>query len=212
MISVIVPAYNEEKQIGKTIEKLLKEKVEEIIVVVDGNDKTGEIAKKYKKVKVLTFKHRLGKGGAIKEGFKASKGDVIVFVDADYWHQKASIRSLAKWIPKYDIAIGSRRKRKTIKRKILSWGFNLLTKILLGLNLRDTQCGFKAFKREALKDLLSKMKTRGYAFDVELLYLAKNKYKIKEVPVEWEDINTKINPVKDSLKMFLELLRIKAGK
>lgn len=208
MISVIIPAYNEETQIAKTIKKLQKE-ADEIIVVCDGNDRTCKIAKKYKKVKVKEFKNRLGKGRAIKEGFKLTMGEIVAFVDADYWRQKATLNQLVKWIPKYDIVIGSRGKRKSIKRKILSWGFASLTKLILNLRFKDTQCGFKAFKRNTLKRLLSNLKTKGYVFDIELLYLAKDKYKIKEVQVDWENINSKINPIVDSIKMLIDLIKIR---
>lgn len=212
MISVIIPAYNEEKRIGKTLEKLSKEKIEEIIVVFDGDDNTDKIVKRFKEVKLLKFKKRLGKGNAIKAGFKKAKGSIIVFVDADYGYKEARIKDLTKWIKYYDIVIGSRNRKleKNIFRRIVSYGFNLLTKLILGLNIDDTQCGFKVFKRNVLKDLIQKIKTGGYVFDVELLYLAKEKYSIKEVSLKWTfEKHSKINLFRDSIKMFIELIKIR---
>lgn len=212
MISVIIPAYNEEKRIGKTLTKILREKVGEVIVVFDGKDNTPKIVKKFEKVKLLQFNRRLGKGKAIKRGFNSSKGNIVVFADADYGWQKTKIKKLTKWIGKYDIAIASRDRKseKKISRKIASYGFNFLVKIILGLRLNDTQCGFKAFKRDVLADLFKRTKTNGYAFDAEMLYLAKNRYSIKEVPVKWNfEKNSKISILRDGIKMFVELLKIR---
>ncbi len=211
MVSVIIPAYNEENRIGKTLEKLKGENVDEIIVVCDGNDNTVEIAKKHN-VKVLEFDKRLGKGKAIKKGLKEAQKDIVAFTDADYGFQNANIKDLVKHLDESDIAIGVRKIKEIKKphRKIISKGLRLFTKSLIGLNFQDTQCGFKAFKKDVFEDIIQNVESGGYSFDIELLNVAKDKYEIREVPVSWNVTeHSKVNPFLDSLDVFFKLWKIK---
>ena len=211
IISVIVPAYNEENRIKKTLEKLKNENVDEIVVVCDGKDKTAKISKKFD-VKVLEFDERLGKGNAIKKGLEVVQGNVVVFTDADFGFQDVDINSLIKKIGKYDIVIGARNvdKIKKTHRKIVSIGLRFLIKLLLDLNVQDTQCGFKAFKKDVFEDIVGGVDSGGYSFDIELLHVAKDKYKIKEVPVDWKITKySKVNPFSDSIDVFFNLCDIK---
>ncbi len=210
-ISVIIPAYNEEKRIKKTLEKLKNENVDEIIVVCDGQDKTAEISKEFD-VKVLEFNKRLGKGNAIKKGLEAVQGNVVIFTDADFGFQDVNIDNLANKIGEYDIVIGVRdvNKIKKTHRKIVSKGLRFLTKLLLNLNVQDTQCGFKAFKKNVFEDIVKSVDSGGYSFDIEILNVAKDKYKIKEVPVDWNITeHSKVNPISDSVTVFFKLLEIR---
>jgi glycosyltransferase involved in cell wall biosynthesis len=218
MLSVVIPAYNEENRIGATLRKIKEElsKKDELIVVIDGTDRTKEICKKAGWVKVLSSKTRLGKGGAVKEGVKASKGDVIIICDVDYGLQpEASIKDLVKGL--VDINIGSRYLsipvKGSIKRKFISRALNLMVRLLFNINVSDTQCGFKAFRREVIKKIMPLVKTKGFAFDIEILWKAKKlSYNIKEIPVRWDyTLETKVNVVKTSLEVLRDMLRIRFG-
>lgn len=211
IISVIIPVYNEEKRIKKTIEKLKNENVDEIIVVCDGQDKTAEISRELN-VKVLEFNKRLGKGNAIKKGLEIVRGNIVIFTDADFGFQDVSINNLVNKIGEFDIAVGVRDVDKIKKphRKIVSKGLRFLIKLLLDLNIQDTQCGFKAFKKDVFEDIVESVDSGGYSFDIELLHVAKDRYKIKEVPVDWDITeHSKVNPISDSITVFFKLLEIK---
>ena len=211
IISVIVPAYNEERRIHKTLEKLKKENIDEIVVVCDGGDKTAEISKGFD-VKVIEFDERLGKGNAIKKGLEVVRGNIVVFTDADFGFQDVDINSLTKKIGEYDIVLGVRKLEgiKKSHRKIVSRGLRFLTKNLLGLNIEDTQCGFKAFKKDVFEDIIENVNSGGYSFDIELLHVAKDKYKIGEIPVDWKITeHSKVNPFSDSIDVFFKLWEIK---
>ncbi|MBR9677730.1 MAG: glycosyltransferase family 2 protein [Nanoarchaeota archaeon] len=218
MISFLVPAYNEEKKIVKTLERIIGFaegycKKYEVIVVCDGVDGTAKRARSFKKVKVLGFKTRLGKGGALVKGFEASRGEVIVFLDADLSTPPKYVKKLVGALDSSDVVIGSRYLKNSrinipFKRLIASRGFNFLVRLFTGLNVNDTQSGFKAFKRSALESVFP-LRVTGFSFDVELLKKLKGKgFSMKEVPVEWvHDPDSKMTYSK-ALAMFRDLLRI----
>ena len=111
------------------------------------------------------------------------------------------------------IGIRNREKLGSFLRKAMSYGFNFFVRLILGLNISDTQCGMKVFRRHVLKDIFPKMNEWGWAFDVELLYLANNKYRVREVNVSWVfDKDSKIKVFKDSTSMFISLFRIRFRK
>jgi glycosyltransferase involved in cell wall biosynthesis len=216
MISVIIPAYNEASRIARTIDKLTKElsKKDEIIVVADGQDSTANIARKNSRAHVLQYDRRLGKGGALIEGIRFSHGSVIVFCDADYCCQEyVSIKILTENLS--DINIGSRYStvavRGSLKRKLFSRLFNLAVRIFFSLNLKDTQCGFKAFRREVLEAIVPETKTKGFAFDIDLLWLAKKHgYSIKEIPVHWDYLeDSKASTVRIAFEMLREIFALR---
>lgn len=223
-LSIVIPAYNEEKRIIPTINKIyefFKDNLDfEIIVVNDGSvDKTSNLLLKLGKdnLKVIEHKANLGKGAAIKTGAIYSKGSLILIIDADCSGSLLSYKDLEKAINNNcSIAIGSRalvesKIKAKLSRKIIGRIFASYINLLFGLQIKDTQCGFKLFNAEILKSLCQELKINKFAYDVELLYLAKKRnLKISEVPIEWNHVTgSKINVIRDGLKMFFDCLLIK---
>ena len=186
-LSLVVPAYKQEKTIVLNIESLAEilSKLDckyEIIVVVDGFlDKTYEKAKKVKNnnVRVLGYKVNLGKGNAVRLGMLEAKGDVIGFMDAGMDIESSSISILLDFIKLHDadIIIGSKLHPDSIvsypiQRKILSWGYRTFTHLLFGFDVRDTQVGLKFFKKRVVRDVFPRLLVKQFAFDVETLAVA----------------------------------------
>lgn len=227
-LSVIIPAYNEEKRLPKTlkeIDKYLKGQPYEyeILVVNDGSrDRTVEVAKslipKIKNLKVIGYEKNQGKGYAVRFGMLEAKGDFRLFTDAD---NSTSINQIEKIWPEFekgfDIVIGSRDVKGAvsdpsqpwIRKIILGEGFKLLRKIVVGLwGIKDTQCGFKGFKKKVVEDIFPRCQINRFAFDPEILVIARKMgYKIKEVPVYWKnDPESKVKP-KWIVNMAIDLLK-----
>jgi len=185
-ISVIIPAYNEAKRIGKVLSRI-PEFVDEVIVVDDGSeDNTSEVAKTHG-AEVIRLKENQGKGAAMREGIKKASGDIIVFMDADGQHNPEEIEKLVSPILKgeADFVIGSRlikaQGKRPLIRKISNFISTSLIKIKLGIDVKDTQSGFRAIKREFLPEIESKR----YEVETEILIKAVKKgARVKEVPVE----------------------------
>lgn len=236
-LSVVIPSYNEMANLRKgTLDRvqhfLEKKKINyEVIVVDDGsNDGSLEFVKKFvkdsKSFKLIENSHT-GKAGAVTTGMLASVGDFVLFMDMDQATPIEEVEKLLPFAGKYDVVIGSRnttRRGAPWTRKIMGTGMIVLRTTLVGIpEIKDTQCGFKLFSKDASMKLFTQIKkihgnfksinhssvTAG--FDVELLYLAvKNGFKIKEVPVDWLYVETRrVSPVKDSIDGFLDLLRIR---
>lgn len=226
-LSIIIPAYNEEKRIERTLieyTNFFSKKLKfEIIIVLNGcKDNTLKIvskfSKKNKKVRYLNFKEAIGKGGAILEGFKVARGNLIGFVDADMATPPSAFYDLVKNINNYDGIIASRWLRgskigikQPLVKRIGSRGFNFLVRLFFNLKFKDTQCGAKLFKKYVIKDILKEIGITRWAFDINLLYSAKRKnYKIKEIPTEWNAIKAShFNLFKAMPEMFLGLLRLR---
>jgi glycosyltransferase involved in cell wall biosynthesis len=235
--SLILPAYNEEENIKKgNLNKILaylrlKDFLWEIIVVDDGStDKTSQlIEKKYKKsenIRLIKKPHR-GKAFTLIWGIKEAKGELVAFSDFDLATPIIELDKLLLVIDEgFDIVIGSRnsqRKGAPLIRKIMARSFMILRDIFINLNgLRDTQCGFKIFKRDIALRIINNLKvfkTDKYVegpsvsagFDLEFLYLAKKmNYRIKEIPVDWNYAETRrVNFIKDSLETLTDILKIK---
>lgn len=240
-LTVVIPCYNEEKNLERgvlsEVEKYLSTCVfaVEVIISDDGStDKSRELIKnfikKHKNFSLLENKHA-GKAFAVKAGSEQAKGEVILFTDMDQSTPIREIEKLLPWFKKgFDIVIGSRgtvRKNAPFYRQIAASAFRLLRKILILKDIDDTQCGFKAFKTEVAKDLFKRLQVfkerkevkgwRVSAFDIELLFLAeKLGYKIKEVPVFWEDkdvaLKKKTDFLKESWQMFQEIVRVRLNE
>lgn len=214
-LSLVVPAYSQQRTIRKDIKNLNKALSDlglnyEIIVVVDGKqDKTYNKARALssKKVRVLGYKENKGKGYAIKYGIEKAKGDVIGFIDSGMDIDPTGISMLLNHMHWYkaDIIVGSKlhpvsQVQYPITRKILSWGYRTLTKMLFGFVVRDTQAGIKFFKGKVAKEVFEKIQTNHFSFDVEVLALAYSLgYKrIYEAPIklQFKAKNTSISNVK----------------
>lgn len=234
-LSVVIPAYNEEQNLTKgvldEVENYLDEKKldHEVIIVDDGSkDSTKDFIKKYitkhSKFKLIENSHG-GKAMAVMTGMMAAIGEMVLFTDMD---QATPINQWDKFSPKfqqgYDIVIGSRHGRKgaPMIRKLAAWGFSILRGLILGLPFEDTQCGFKAFRKNAVEKIIPKIKRewgvvhfKGGAvnagFDVEVLYLAKKYgFKIAEVDVEWNYVDTeRVQVIKDAAAAIYDMLRIR---
>ncbi len=231
-LSVIIPAYNEEKRIVRTLEKTLdflaaQDYDSEILVVCDGNtDRTQEVALSYAgrtrvAVQALRYEPNRGKGHAVRYGMLRGSGDILLFMDADYAvpfeEAEKGLRLLAEG---YDIAIASRalpdslvKKKQNFFRGLSSKVYTLIQSLYLGIHYPDTQCGFKLFTRRAARDLFGRQKLDSVIFDPEILWLAKKSgYRVVEFPVEWhhvEDSQIVYDSLRKSLFIFEELFRIR---
>ncbi len=232
-LSIIIPIFNEQHRLEscfvilkKFIEKKSKKKIE-IVFVNDGStDKSGDLINKFinknKKIckfKYINYKKNIGKGYAIKKGVLSSSNSWILICDADMsvkpdqfdiWFKKNNI------INKNTAYYGSRNhKNSKIKtlfiRRFLGLFFKILIRITFNLNLKDTQCGFKAFNKNYAYKIFKKLTSNRFAFDIELtLLLKKNKILIKELPLKWEHRDgSKLNIFIDMPKMFFDILSIK---
>jgi glycosyltransferase involved in cell wall biosynthesis len=223
--SLIIPAYNEEDRIKTVLSNYATNfPAAEIIVVCDGTDNTKKIVRegseKYMNIKLLHFERKLGKGGAISEGFKAAKGEQVGFVDADESVEADDVKKMFDLLSDYDGVIASRKLneskilvRPPLKRIIASSTFNILIRVIFGLDFKDTQCGAKVFRKEAVNDILSELTTEGFEFDVELLWRLKNKgYNVVEFPITWKHSEGSSFSLSNAPKMFFSLLKVRILK
>ncbi len=237
LLSVVIPAYNEETNIRlgslDKVSRYLEDQpyAWEVVLVDDGStDGTAGLLDAFVKANrgftVMHNPHR-GKAGTVISGMLKARGSIVVFSDLD---QATPISELAKVLPwfdrGFDVVIGSRNRRREgapMSRVIMARGFMMLRSLFLGLKgITDTQCGFKGFKKEVAKEIFSRLELYDHhgvahgpmvtaGFDIEVLYLAKQLgYKIKEVPVEWHYVETRrVSPIKDSLQGFADMMRIR---
>jgi dolichol-phosphate mannosyltransferase len=221
-LSFIIPAYNEENFIDATLRKLdsVFQKCNlpyEIIVVDDGSqDKTLTNALKYAKnnghVRVLSYPKNMGKGYAVKTGFLNAAGNIVFFTDSDLEIDLCTLSKYLEVLKTADIVIASKSHPGSVVsvpffRKVLSYSFNILVRLLTGLSLRDTQCGLKAMRKDAFVNIFPRLAVKRYAFDVELLVAAHVfGLKIVELPVK---INSNAPfEIKNMFKMFIDLLGV----
>lgn len=228
-LSVVIPAYNEAHRVPQTL-LAIQEYLEsqgypyEIIVVDDGSrDATGaaleKISARVKTLRVLKNHQNQGKGYAVKRGVLQARGNYVLFSDADLSTPIGEVEKLLSWLHRgYDIAIASRGSKESQIQVHQPWYrermgkiFNLLVRLVALRGITDTQCGFKCFRKDCIAPIFNRQRIKHFAFDVELLYLAnKLGYKIKEVPVVWvNDRYSRVNPIKDSIVMLIDLLRIR---
>lgn len=226
-LSVIFPAYNEEKRIPATLEKtygyLKKQKYSwEIIVVDDGSSdetvsRVQTLSHKIPNLRIIDNKKNKGKGGVVKQAMLESKGEWRLFTDADNSTPIDQIEKLWKYKEEYPVIIGSRyigkgsiKKAQPWYRKVISRASNLLIKLLAVKGIEDTQCGFKLFKAEAAEKIFPHQTIMRWAFDIEILGLAqKLNLPIKEVAVNWyNSAESKVRAVKALFRSFVELIKI----
>tara|TARA_Y100000310_G_scaffold306232_1_gene347154 strand:+ start:197 stop:913 length:717 start_codon:yes stop_codon:yes gene_type:complete len=221
-LSVVIPMYNEDKiydnmtEMIKSLNKNFKDY--EIILVDDGS--TNNCLKDAKRIKsknfrVVGYEKNVGKGNALKYGFKHVKGDYVTFIDADLDLHPDQIKGFFDYMDGGDAVIGSKRHPESkvyypCFRKILSWGYHKFIYVLFGLKLKDTQSGIKLFKKSCLDVVLPKIAVKKYAFDLELLVVAdKYGFNIKEAPIKlnYKFSGTGIN-LKEIYYMFVDTLAI----
>jgi glycosyltransferase involved in cell wall biosynthesis len=231
--SIVVPAYNEIGRIEPTLKDLLftldlrSTREYEILVVMDGcNDGTPETVKgvidNHSNATALVFPNRLGKGGAIIEALKHTRGDLIAFIDADGSVPSWELCRLLELTQGYDLVIGSRYQRSSnlllgrpLTRVMLSRGFNVLVKLMFPrlCGIKDTQCGIKVFKRSLMNSINGDLLITDFAFDVNLIYSALcGGFKVKEVGITWtEKEGSKMSGglAKQSFAMLFSLLRLR---
>lgn len=227
--SLIIPAYNEGARLGATLDRVLSHVAAqgwdaEIIVVNDGSgDNTADLVRARErdnpKLRLLDNPGNHGKGYSVRNGMLNANGQILLFTDADLSAPIEQANKLFSAIESgADVAVGSRwlepelqAQRQSLLRQFYGRSFNLVLRVLLGLKLKDTQCGFKAFRRDAASKLFSLQTIEGWGFDAELLFLAHRLgFRIKEVPVIWSHaVGTRINPLRDGMHMIIEVLTIR---
>lgn len=227
LLSVVIPVYNEESVIKNTLERVsgyLEDKnwLSEIIVVNDGStDDSLKVVSQLplENIKIISHAKNLGKGASVKSGMLAARGDFLLFTDAD---NSTDISEIDKFIDKamegYDIVIASRSSRASKIvihqprwKEFLGKLGNFYVRLISGLKFKDTQCGFKLFKREC-QFLFREQKNQSWAFDVELLLKAKkHNLKIAEMPITWVNNFDSKFTLKYYFKFFFELIKIRWG-
>lgn len=234
LLSIIIPAYNEEKRIGRSLDDILgflssQPYRAEVVIVDDGSvDRTAAVSaghgESYRKaghdLRVLTNVPNRGKGFSVKRGIGEARGEIALFTDADL---SSPITETPKLIDpiiegRADVTFGSRalnRKLVGVRQSILrDFGgrvFNFFMQTITGLRFKDTQCGFKAFRRAPALPAFELQSIERFGFDPEVLYIARKRgLRLLEVPVKWDNAEgSKVNYVTDSLTMFIDLLRIR---
>jgi glycosyltransferase involved in cell wall biosynthesis len=230
-LSIVVPAYNESSRIENALERILscvqeREWTAEVLVVDDGStDNTASIVqqwmKKHSNLHLIQNPGNRGKGYSVRNGLLQAAGEIVMFTDADLSAPMEEAERLLTAIRDgADVAIGSRwldRARQTIHqplyRQFFGRCFNWITRTVMGLPFKDTQCGFKAFKRSAAQVIFRLQTIERWGFDPEILFIARKLgYEIREVPVTWgHDERSRISYLKDGLKMLEEMARIRSN-
>ncbi len=226
--SIVIPAYNENARLGATLASVLSYVHSqgwdaEVIVVNDGSrDNTAEIVRSFAAkdpiLRLVENPGNHGKGFSVRNGMLHARGRIVLFSDADLSSPIEEAPKLFAALDEgADIAIGSRwlraetqTQRQPLHRQIFGRIFNLLLRLALGLQFKDTQCGFKAFKQPAVQTIFPLQKIERWGFDPEILFLARKfGFKVKEVPVAWgHSGGTRINPLIDGSRMVQEILHI----
>ncbi|MEE2635900.1 MAG: dolichyl-phosphate beta-glucosyltransferase [Acidobacteriota bacterium] len=228
-LSVVIPAFDEANRIGSTLDRVrayLEQQtfVSEVLVVVDGGhddtlDLVQRVADGWSTLTVLHNDVNRGKGDAVRRGMLEARGQFLLFSDADLSTPIDQVeRLLTALRPGCDVAIGSRalagsdvRLRQPWWRQWMGRVFNRIVQQIVVSGYRDTQCGFKCFRREAAHRILARQRQSRFSFDVELIWIAsKMGYGVVEVPVVWiNDPSSRVHPLRDSCRMLFDLLRLR---
>jgi len=226
-VSVVIPAYNEEKRILPSLSQVIPWLAEcfhdfEIIVVDDGSrDATLQVVASVNcpKLRVLKNERNMGKGYSVLRGMASARMPLVLFTDSDLSTPIGELDAFLRYVDEgYDVVIASRRKPESRIKVLQPWYrqamgklFPLMVNFIVLPGFRDTQCGFKLFRKRVLDAILPRQRLTGFAFDVELLFLARKfGYRIKEAGVVWVDVRgSKVSCVRDSLKMFRDIVRIR---
>lgn len=229
LLSIIIPAYNEESRLPETLERILRfldsqNYAAEVIVVENGSrDRTLEVAREFAardgRIRAL-HEERRGKGRAVRSGMLAAAGQFRFICDADL---SMPIEQINRFLPPQldgvDIAIASRESPGAVRynepayRHLTGRAFNALVRWLALPGLQDTQCGFKCFHAEVAEQVFPRQTIDGWTFDVEVLYIARRRgYQIHEIGIDWYfNPDSKVRVLRDSWRMFRDLLMIRAN-
>ena len=227
-LSIIIPSFNEELRLSSTLEKIARyvereRRSTEVIVVDDGStDRTAEVAESFRgklpELRVLANGTNRGKGYSVRHGSLEARGAMVLFTDADLSSPIEEAGKLFAALQDHDVAIGSRaldrrliEVRESAFREFAGIIFNKIVRIVLRLPFVDTQCGFKAFRRERCRVIFEQQTIERFGFDPELLYLARHHgLSTVEVPVRWaHSPATKVSMMRDSVQMFLDVVIIR---
>ena len=225
-LSIVIPAYNEEGRLAQSLETALRwleeqDRTYEILVVDDGSrDATAEVARAFRdrQVQVHSLPRNQGKGAAVRTGVLASQGDRVLISDADFSTPIQDLPRLEARLEEAPVILGSRAvqgaeitRRQPFYRELMGKTFNKLLRLFGIWGVHDTQCGFKLLDGDIARSLFQDLVTPGFAFDVELVWLAHRAgHRVIEVGVTWEDSpNSRVQPLTDPPKMILEILRFR---
>jgi glycosyltransferase involved in cell wall biosynthesis len=227
-LAIVIPAFNEEQRLPGTLERIRayissSGRATEVLVVDDGStDATARVAESWAarvaNLRVLRNGTNRGKGYSVRHGMLEARGEFVLFTDADLSAPIEEADKLFAALAACDVAIGSRALdpslitvHESAFREFAGKTFNLIVRIVLRLPFVDTQCGFKAFRRERCRIIFEQQRIERFGFDPELLYLARHHgLRAMEIPVRWSHSPaTKINMMRDSVQMFLDVFQIR---
>jgi glycosyltransferase involved in cell wall biosynthesis len=230
-LSIVIPAYNEENRIGRTLTETFdylerQNYSSEVIVVNDGStDHTVEAVRRFEnragcRLRLVENPGNRGKGYSVRNGMLKADGDIVLFYDADLSTPTSEIVKVAGPIAegRYDVVFGSRAldrsligTRQSRFRETLGRVANLIQFVFSGLSFKDTQCGFKAFRREAAQSVFRLQRIEGFGFDIEILFIAqKQGWRLLETPVLWNHVEgSKLNPMTAYIKVLMEVSTIR---
>jgi dolichyl-phosphate beta-glucosyltransferase len=227
-LSIIIPAYNEERRLPASLERIAEYirqsgRVTEVLIVDDGSsDRTAAVAQSFQSsipgLRVIPNGRNRGKGYSVRHGMIEAHGEIVLFSDADLSAPIEEADKLIAALKTNDVAIGSRALDRSLisvhespLREFAGIIFNKIVRIVLRLPFVDTQCGFKAFRRERSRIIFQQQRIERFGFDPELLYLARHHgLKSVEIPVRWaHSPATKVNMLRDSVQMFLDVFTIR---
>lgn len=225
-LSVVIPAYEEEERLGTTLRQILgyldrHRDAFEVIVVDDGSaDGTSEVAGGFPSppVVLVQLPRNRGKGAALRRGVLESRGDWVLLCDADLSTPIEDLEALQGRAAEAELILGSRAvadskitKHQPLYREIMGKSFNGILRMLGLVEERDTQCGFKLIRGDVARELFNDLSIQRFAFDVELVCVARDRgYRVVEQGVHWEDSpNSRVHPLRDSLSMFGDVLRLR---
>ena len=226
LLSIIIPAYNEEHRLPKSLDSIIAfmdqqpERIEVLVVENGSRDRTFELAEQYaaRDPRIRVMRSAKGKGAAVRAGMMAGQGRYLFMADSDL---SMPIEEVRKFLPPqldgYDVAIASRegpgahRYNEPQFRHLMGRVFNLIVRVIAIPRFQDTQCGFKSFRCEVAREVFADGAMDGWAFDVEALYIALERgYKVVAVPINWyHDPDSRVNPLHDTWRMFRDVLRIR---
>jgi glycosyltransferase involved in cell wall biosynthesis len=227
-LSIVIPSFNEELRLPITLAEIsayirASKRETEVIVVDDGStDRTADVANSFRgeiqRLRVVANNRNRGKGYSVRHGMREARGRIVLFTDADLSAPIDEADKLIAALADHDVAIGSRALdrrliavRQSVFREYAGIIFNFIVRAILRLPFVDTQCGFKAFRRERCRIIFQQQRIERFGFDPELLYLARHHgLRAVEIPVRWaHSPATKVSMLRDSLQMFLDVFIIR---